>query len=292
MDIVITYVDGLDPLWQQDYARIVGGDILAKRFRDWGTLKYLLRGIEKNMPYVENVFLVVARESQVPQWVNREKLKIVLHSDFVPAEFLPTFNCNTLEMHLHRIPGLSEEYLYFNDDMYPVRPSCPETFFRGGKTVVKHVHHLLSGNFFKKIVKQSDKLARKMAGVKPSPIFIRPQHTAAAMLKSRCEELYTKAEEQIRQNITTVRTPQNLNQYLFADYLYYLGETIQDKISNKHFSLAASTAQSIEKFLAEPTADFVCINDVQMPDATFQELHTRINAAFQALLPQKSRFEL
>ena len=107
MDAVITYVDGLDPLWAADYAAAIGHAPLAKRFRDWGTLPYLLRGIERFMPFVEKVHLVVARESQVPQWVS-DKVHVVLHADIMPAEVLPCFNSCTIEMFLHRIPGLSQ----------------------------------------------------------------------------------------------------------------------------------------------------------------------------------------
>ena len=66
MDAVITYVNGLDPVWQASYSKAAGVPALAKRFRDWGTLKYLLRGIENCMPFIDDVFLVVASGSQVP----------------------------------------------------------------------------------------------------------------------------------------------------------------------------------------------------------------------------------
>ena len=58
MDIVITYVNGLDPIWQKEYSEFTNTPILEKRFRDWGTLKYLFRGIAKNMVVCggENVF--------------------------------------------------------------------------------------------------------------------------------------------------------------------------------------------------------------------------------------------
>ncbi|MBP5235355.1 MAG: hypothetical protein J6Z20_05150, partial [Bacteroidales bacterium] len=88
MDAVITYVNGLDPLWQKDYEKRVGVSILSKRFRDWGTLKFLLRGIQKYMPFIENVYLVVARDSQVPEWVDRSQLRIVTHDMIMPAESL------------------------------------------------------------------------------------------------------------------------------------------------------------------------------------------------------------
>ena len=66
MDIVITYVNGLDPVWQKDYEQHTNQPVLEKRFRDWGTLRYLFRGIEMNMPFIRKVHLVVSHESQVP----------------------------------------------------------------------------------------------------------------------------------------------------------------------------------------------------------------------------------
>ena len=116
MDAVITYVNGLDPVWQSEYSKCVGMEtFLEKRFRDWGTLKYLLRGICVNMPFVRNVYLVVSGDTQVPSWVDREQLRIVRHSDIIPSELLPVFNSQAIEMFLHRIEGLDEEFLYFND---------------------------------------------------------------------------------------------------------------------------------------------------------------------------------
>ena len=103
MDIVITFVNGLDPVWQREYEEYTNTPILEKRFRDWGTLKYLFRGIAKNMPFIRKVHLVVSGESQVPEWVNRDEVNVVLHRDIIPEEYLPTFNCNPIEMHLHRI---------------------------------------------------------------------------------------------------------------------------------------------------------------------------------------------
>ena len=122
MDIVITYVDGNDPVWKQDYEKYTNVPVMQNRFRVWGTLKYLFRGIEKNMPFIRKVHLVVSGESQVPEWINRKEVNIVLHEDIIPHALLPTFNCNPREMHLHNIAGLDEEYLYFNDDIFPLKP--------------------------------------------------------------------------------------------------------------------------------------------------------------------------
>ena len=81
IDIVIPYVDSTDPEWQTRYCQAAGNNNAQDncRFRNWKNLQYLFRGIEKNMPWIHRVFLVVQSESQVPGWLNRQddKLQIV-----------------------------------------------------------------------------------------------------------------------------------------------------------------------------------------------------------------------
>ena len=293
MDAVITYVDGNDPVWKKDYEATTNVPVMDKRFRDWGTLKYLLRGIQTKMPFIRNVYLVVSHPSQVPQWANQEQLKIVLHKDIIPAEFLPTFNCNPIEMHLHRIPGLDEEFIYFNDDMFPVGDCRPEDFFRNGKPVIGYYRHLLASGMYKKICRNSDRLARKALGMKPSCFFTRPQHICSPMLKSQCDELYAKVEDEIRKtSATRTRTEDNLNQYLFLDYMNYKGMVIHEKISNKHYSVVVASPDTLREFLHNPTRNLVCINDVRLSEARYESLRGAILDAFESTFPEKSRFEL
>ena len=293
MDAVITYVDGNDPVWKQDYEKYTNVPVMQKRFRDWGTLKYLLRGIEKRMPFIRNVYLVVSHPSQVPSWADKENLKIVLHKDIIPEEFLPTFNCNPIEMNLHRIPGLDEEYLYFNDDMFPVGDCSPTDFFRGGKAVIGYYRHLFASNMYKKICRNSDRLAREALGLKPSVFFTRPQHICSPMFKSVCDEVYEKVNAQIREtSATRTRTENNLNQYLFLDYMNYKGLVINEKISNKHFSVSVASPESLRNFLQNPTRNLVCINDVHLSEKRYEALRDAILDAFESVFPEKSRFEL
>ena len=292
MDIVITYVDGNDPVWKQDYEKYTNVPVMQKRFRDWGTLKYLLRGIEVNMPFIRNVYLVVSHPSQVPDWADKANLKIVLHRDIIPEEFLPTFNCNPIEMHLHRIPGLDEEYLYFNDDMYPVDKCVPEDFFRGGKAVIGYYRHMFASNMYKKICRNSDLLARRIADAKPSCFFMRPQHICSPMYRAMCEEAYSKAEEEIRRtSASRTRTEENLNQYLFLNYQYLKGRLIPEKVSNKHISVAMTSVSGLWTAIMEPRGKMLCINDVHLSEERYQELRTIILEAFERKFPVKSRFE-
>lgn len=291
MDVVITYVDGFDPLWQKDYEENTKIPILEKRFRDWGTLRYLLRGIEVNMPFINNVFLVVARESQVPKWVNRDNVKVVLHSDIIPAEFLPTFNCNPIELHLHNIKGLDEYYVYFNDDVFPLKRCEPTDFFVDGKGQLGMSHHLFSLDMFKKICRNSDRAARKALGMSPSLCFLRPQHVCTPMIKSQCHELYKLIEDDIRASITRTRTAQNISQYVFLNYMYLNGRLNNKRLSKRHFSLGITSTEKLRKFLINPTKTFTCLNDVQLSEERYEELRKVVLDAFQTLFPNKSKYE-
>lgn len=292
MDIVITYVDGNDPVWKEDYKRFAKVPVMQKRFRDWGTLKYLLRGIAVNMPFIRNVYLVVSHESQIPQWAVGTDLKVVLHSDIIPNEYLPTFNCNPIEMHLHRIEGLDEEYLYFNDDMYPVGKCGPEDFFSEGKAKIGYYRHLFASGMYKKICRNSDRLARKILGMKPSPFFLRPQHICSPMFRSLCEEVSSHAEDEIRKtSASRTRTEENLNQYLFLDYQYYKGRLLAEPVSNKHVSVALATAAGLRKAILEPEGKMLCVNDVHLGEERYEILRRTMLEAFEEKFPEKSRFE-
>lgn len=293
MDIVITYVDGLDPEWQKDYAKCIGKEVLAKRYRDWGTLPYLFRGIEECMPFIENVFLVVARESQVPSWVNRDKVKVVLHEEFIPREFLPTFSASAIEMFVHLIKGLSEQYIYFNDDFYPIMKCMPSDFFREGKAAVYMAYHLCTlGNLFRRFVKGSDRMARRAAGFRKSLFYVRPQHTCQPMLRSVCDELYTQHKEEIHASVTPLREPHNYNQYLYTDYAYFTNHTFHKRISNRHISMAMTSPKDIKDAILHPKHNIICINDVDMTNEKFQRLYDAMHEAFSKRFPDKSKYEL
>lgn len=294
MDAVITYVNGLDPVWQSEYSKCVGMEtFMEKRFRDWGTLKYLLRGISVNMPFVRNVYLVVSGDTQVPSWANREQLRIVRHSDIIPSGLLPVFNSQAIEMFLHRIAGLDEEFLYFNDDFFPMLPCSPEDFFLDGKPCHHMSRHWLTlGNDFRFVVRRSFRFACETLEMNAPCSYLRPQHTVAPMLKSLCEELYSLREKDLLSSVTPLRENTNYNQYIFSDYIFLKGMAADRKISNKHYSLAVAGISQMEKFIGSPTRKIVCINDVNIPESKFTAYRTRLLEAFERRFPAPSRFEL
>ena len=291
MDAVITYVNGQDPVWQKSFETHAAVPAVAKHYRDWGTLKYLLRGIETHMPFIRNVFLVVSGETQVPEWADREQLRIVLHEDIIPREFLPVFNSTAIEMFLHRIPGLDEEILYFNDDFFPVSDCRAEDFFEDGKAFIKFSRHLVAGGMYKKHVRNSDALVRRALGRGPSPFFLRPRHSCYPMLRSESESLYAAMEQEILASVTRIRSEKNFNGGIWQDWLYYRGKTGPARASGKYFSLALHSSEEVAAYIRSPKSQFVCINDVRMDEATFERCRADLLGAFAAKFPKKSRFE-
>lgn len=291
VDVVITYVDGLDPVWQRNYAAATGVPVNPKRYRDWGTLKYLLRGIERHMDFVGNVFLVVSSESQVPSWADRGNLKVVLHSDIIPGEYLPVFNSTAIEMFLHRIPGLSERFIYFNDDMFPLRNILEESLFPAGAPRIGMARHIFAANLYKKQTKASYRLAAQAAGVRPGLFYLRPQHTCSPMLKSACQECFDAVRDEILSRVTPLREPFNVNQYLFIDYSFLKGLSGSGRISNRHFSLASAPIDKICRFVEKPGCDFACINDVNMPEEQYLSFRKKLDGSFSFRYPEKSRYE-
>ena len=135
IDFVITWVDGNDPSWQKlklAYENDSMGDSRDKRYREWNTLKYWFRGVEKFAPWVHRIFFVTY--GHIPSWMNTNhpKLEVVNHSAFIPEEYLPTFSCRPIELNLHRISGLSDHFVYFNDDMFLLNRVSETDFFRDG----------------------------------------------------------------------------------------------------------------------------------------------------------------
>jgi glycosyltransferase involved in cell wall biosynthesis len=147
VDVVYTWVDGNDQDWndarERRLAEVTDPTMLTRassgraRFVDRGGLRYSMRSVHLLAPWVRRIHLVTA--GQVPPWldVDHPKINLVDHRDLLPEDALPTFNSHAIESVVHRITGLSEHFLYFNDDFFLGRPLRPERFFSGaGSTAV------------------------------------------------------------------------------------------------------------------------------------------------------------
>ncbi len=137
IDIVYTWVDGADPEWLESFRATAQAEgrqlddtaLDPARYRSRDELLYSLRSVWANCGWVRTIWIVTA--GQRPDWLADadDRVRIVDHGDILPAEALPTFNSHAIEAALHRIEGLAEQFIYFNDDMFVGRSVRPELFF-------------------------------------------------------------------------------------------------------------------------------------------------------------------
>jgi len=140
VDVVYTWVNSNDPAWRDSFNLHVESDERRlpsadneDRFADRQELRYSMRSLETYAPFVRHVFLVT--DGQSPDWIKLDhpNLTIVDHRDIFPdASVLPVFNSHAIEACLHRIPELSEHFIYMNDDVLFGNEVTADDFFTVG----------------------------------------------------------------------------------------------------------------------------------------------------------------
>lgn len=140
VDVVITWVNNEDQNWQKklnyyknDKIKDINPlSIDNARFENHGELYYVIKSIELYMPWVKTIFLVT--DNQIPHFSLSNKVVIIDHRQIIDEKYLPTFNSHVIEAHLHNIPELSENFIYFNDDVFVAR-ALPKTHFLSGNNL-------------------------------------------------------------------------------------------------------------------------------------------------------------
>lgn len=334
IDFVVLWLDSNDPKWQKDYDTYSPQSKLGKesvRFRDHDTFKYWFRAVETYAPWVHKVFLVT--NGKFPDWINKDcpKLELVEHADYIPHEFLPTFNSGVIENFLNRIDGLSEHFVYFNDDFYLNAPVSPDYYFinglpcdnnrescfnipiytkkdRFGITISMLMSiGVINAHFNRwKTVLQSPRrwfgFHLGLKGFIMSCILAKQRlfigftnyHIEQAFLKSVFDEVWEKGTEFMYEGCTRFRTEQSVYQYIFRYWQFASNKFYPKKRSRAFFFLNNKEAiKDIEKTMMEEKCKSFCLNDsVFCSDEDYEYLKENLPALFEKKYPNKSSFEI
>ena len=317
-----------DPSWKEEFNKYSvnplneNNGLVDARFRDYGFLKYWFRGVEKFAPWVRKIHFVTS--GQKPEWLNVDnpKLNLVDHKDFIPKDFLPTYNSVVIERYMHKIPNLADKFVYFNDDFYMLRPIPVERFFKNGlpcdiavfqynpswsqwyKTLKNNIR-LINRHFDKKEVtdKYSDKWFSEEYGkkgrinrwLKPYGKFItlRVHHNAQPYLKSTFENVWeNEGEELTKTSVNRFRSSSDYSPELFRTWQICEGnfEPYNTYKDTKMFPLMVRPKQAV-RAIKNQEYSLVCLND-NKNIRNYDKLMEEIKAAFESILPEKSYFEI
>lgn len=324
IDFCITFVDGSDDKWIQKRNAAVtakerGSEI---RYRNWDTLKYWFRGVEKYASFVNKIYFIT--DGQVPEFINtkHEKLVIVNHSDFMSGEALPCFNSNVIEMNMHRIKGLSEQFVYFNDDMFILKKLKPTDFFKNSKpchtAALSPVICYENGDFssmelnnlgvinqhFAKneVIKRNPfkwfNLKYKSALIKT--LFLMPwrhfvgflePHSPNPFLKSTFNKVWEKEGEYLSEmNTHRVRdNKRDLSQWLIKNWQICEGNFCPKSPSLSASYVAGKDTERYTNDIKRKKHSIVCINDADGIDFDYEK--QRLVALLENIFPTKSSFE-
>lgn len=251
IDYVFPYVNCNDPLWQKNYIKYK--DIEAakieetnskdaryeknystglQRFRDSGLMKYVLRSVEKNMPFINKLHIIVSNKSQVPSWINTDIVDIITHDEFMPKELLPTFSSSEIEMFLPFLPRVSEHFIYGNDDEFIMKLQKTYHWFFDEKTVTYSGVRPIVANFTGDIFRHNDYnlIAPENNFYTTHKMCLDQQHCPQPYLLSKMKECYNKYEKQILASCTRFReNEKNYNQWIYLAYNALNGFVYQKK---------------------------------------------------------------
>lgn len=328
IDFVITWVDMNDPKWQAKFLKYSCNKNNSKngvskaRFRDNGFLKYWFRGIDKFAPWVRKIHFVT--DGQKPEWLDESnpKINLVNHEDFIPSQFLPTYNSAVIERYIHKIPGLAEHFVYFNDDFYIIDNIKKERFFQNGLPCdiavfdynpswsqwyrrIKNNIILINRNFNKKEVMAlyHNKWFDKSYGIKArwnyllkfydKFITLRTPHNAQPYLKSTFYDVWAATEKELTEtSFNRFRSISDYTPELFRTWQICQGNFTPYNTYNdtKMFPLMIRAKQAIQAIYNQ-SYTLICLND-NVHIHNYDLVMNNIQKAFQHILPEKSSFEI
>ena len=296
IDLLITYVNSSDSSWVRDFIQTTKcHNPTAVRFRSWGTLKYIFRGVEKYMPFIRQIVLVVAKPSQVPVWVNKENVRVVYHDEFIPKKLLPTFNSCTIESFFWNIKGLSDKIIYFNDDMFPNKKMDRNAFFTGDSPNIKFTEpsSYSARNIYHSQCRSGMDMITKVLDL---PTFekgkiIRPYHISTAMTFESIQKVGELCENYLMTCCSRQRLPNNVNQYIYSYYHYFNGTAADKCVDYKYFELTDKTFNEITEEILQGNHQMLCLNDSDKIK-NFARTRYLLDDCFSKKFPIKCRYEL
>lgn len=273
IDIVVPWVNPDDEEWKRSFTKWKERETGVRpdcRYRDFGLFQYCVRGALENCPWARNVVVVLASPSQRPEWLiemenDEPRLRIVYHSDYIPEQFLPTFNSNVIEMFYMMIPGLADNFIAINDDMYITTPTEDTDFFVDDVPVddCQYLpHERWSGyGYFDMTMRNNHLIAHEYTG---KYRYIRDLHVAISHRKPVWLDVWGKYGSKFIRGMKRSRFRQDTN---FTHWLFRWVNILSGKFVNRSLNAyesyyVLSDGQRFDRIIKDVfRKKVVCLND-------------------------------
>ncbi|SDY62743.1 Stealth protein CR2, conserved region 2 [Jannaschia faecimaris] len=308
IDAVITWVDGKAPEHLMKRAQYVSAAIAPlhenavnpHRWADSDEIFYCLQSIENNAPWIRTIWIVADGRGPDLSRLSRDlraRIRVVDHREIFKGfeAALPTFNSLAIESLIWRIEGLSEYFLYFNDDVFLTAPLSPEDVFRGNKPVLRGKwvdNSHLTGDavarsdpaLFNRFMQMN---AAQMLGVDPCRIFA-AAHVVHPMRRSVMADLFAHYPQAFAENIG--HRFRDIRQFLPMGLHNHACINRQGAVMHPHGDhLHIRSGQGLDQdpqitaLLLQGIADtqikFLCVNDLPQLEQVVPDARMRIAGA-------------
>ena len=298
-DYVIPFVDSSDREWVGTYRKYAPTDCSwssnATRFRDWDLLKYQLRSISRHLPWIHRIYIVLSvSEGQVPRWLNRDndRVRVVWDWEFIPREYLPTFNSNVIDLFIPRIEGLSEHYLYACDDYLILRDLQPGDFFSDNGIRVRMRDSVFSPSVYTETIKNSVRMIRGKDFPSLTPRngkYLLPycDHAIIPHLRSENLRVMEMYEKEILASLSRFRESRNLTWLIYPLHMAREGRHGASPLRSRYHALYNEECIRNINFGG---CDVITLNDEY--GGNFYYGKTLLGKMLEAILPGKCEFEI
>jgi Stealth protein CR2, conserved region 2/Stealth protein CR4, conserved region 4/Stealth protein CR3, conserved region 3/Stealth protein CR1, conserved region 1 len=307
IDLVFSWVDGSDPEFRARRAAqmsdvVVGeGDDAEARIRQIDELKFALRSVNMFAPWIRRIF--IATDSVPPPWLAEHPMITIVPAEehFSDRAALPTYNSHAVESQLHRIPGLSEHFLYSNDDMFFGRPLKASMFFSPGG-VTKFIEAktrigLGANNPTRSGFENAARVNRQILFERFGHVITRHlEHTAVPLRQSVLIEMEREfPEEFARTQASAFRsgTDISVTNSFYHYYALMTGRAVQqEKAKVLYVNTTTYEGLSLLPELRKQRGyDFFCLNDSSFPEVSASERAEKVVSFLERYFPIPAPWE-
>ncbi|MDF2050835.1 stealth family protein, partial [Arthrobacter sp. Cr_A7] len=304
IDLVFSWVDGSSPEYiaarraQQKDVVLGEGDDHEARFRQINELKYALRSVYMFAPWIRRIF--IATDSPAPAWLADHPSVTIVRSEefFADPSVLPTHNSQAVECQLHHIEGLSEHFLYSNDDMFFGRPVSPDLFFTPGgitKFIEAETRIGLGENAAERSgFENAARVNRKLLWNRFGRITTRHlEHCAAPLRRSLVRKMEQEFPEEFRKTAASrFRAADNISvtNSFYHYYALLTGRAVTQTAAKVRYvdTTMRTGLNYLPKLLSKRNVDFFCLNDGSFPEVSADERAALVTDFLEKYFPIKA----